>query len=407
MAAKLQRDTETAKAPAMKQPSTTTTTAATAPSSKVKPPRVPHGVRNGPLKNKPSHPPLSSAQPSVATRASKRLAAQKAQLDKPLLTSAPARGQARQNSTANKKKTALSKNDKTSKAAKDDRCNGPGRVTRRNVASGSAASVMSGKEGVNKATTGKRGKGGVNAGKSLGAPTSGKKRVKAPATPVNTKLNYSDCSSESMATMSCPSPPPSHTPSSPPTTLIHSPPHLPTPPLPPPQSQFQAASGDFVPECAWIANQKISSHSTLNSIDTLLGPCTFSPFKFTAGQTTTSGKKRQETPRETPFVFTFKKALDNSPASLQAEMIRNMERVQSDVVSSDAISVDSLECCPPTPGGEASSVTAAQGVGVSPCAVVSMCSGAEVSCEGDGGELGEEAVGDGDCEKRDSGFSKG
>lgn len=155
-----------------------------------------------------------------------------------------------------------------------------------------------------------------------GASTSDKKRVKQ-TMPVKTKLAYSESSSDSADTDSL----------------------LPAPCSSPPLSP--SLSSNTVPDCAWIPNQHVFPRQMpCKSVEDLLGPCTFSPFKFTASASRSgcglaksakrSGSKRKATPGK-PFVFNFRKTVDLVPLSLPSETM------YSDATA-DTISVDSLDC---------------------------------------------------------------
>ena len=282
---------------------------------------------------------VSSNKPPqpTAPRASKRIAARQATEPEKELVS-PTQAHAESQPGNNKERVA--------KAAVKVSENAPTRVTRSIAAKsaagrGGATSAVSREEGVKKATSKKKcGKKRVNNADEVGP--SGKKRVKRDSPTVSTKLTYSDSSSESTDTAS---PPQSFIP---PSNTQH---HAPTP-LP----SRSHSNKSVVPDSAWVAHHQISSRSSssLHTINAILGPATFipfSPFKFTAShaRTPVGQRKRRETPgKSAPFVFSFRKTVDQSPSSLQAEMMRQMETVQSDVTS-DAISIDSLECCPPTP----------------------------------------------------------
>ena len=191
------------------------------------------------------------------------------------------------------------------------------------------------KEGVKK--TGKK---RVNTAQSSGA-SSGKKRVKCDSTPeVKTKLHFSDTSLESTSPPALPS------------SLSHS------SQLPP--SPVHTTSPSYPEQnTAWISVQHVSSRhaypppaSAIHNIDDILGPCTFSPFKFTAGQATPAGpsqsKKRRETPGK-PFTFSFRipVAAPQTPSSLQAVTGSSRSVTQSgNDVTLDTMSVDSLDCAP-------------------------------------------------------------
>ena len=160
-----------------------------------------------------------------------------------------------------------------------------------------------------------------------------RKKVSVPA-----KLGYSSSSSDSDTTS--PSiPPPSATPPS-------SPPHSPLP-LPPSMITHRGTShisGPFPPPVAdptWIlgAGTDMFQNRTpcSSNFDDVFGSeKPFSPFVFTAGSKPRSASKKKATPKK-PFAFTFKKTVNVTPLSLQAEAMC------SDVTS-DAISVDSLNC---------------------------------------------------------------
>lgn len=161
----------------------------------------------------------------------------------------------------------------------------------------------------------------------------GKKKITVPA-----KLVYSSSSSDSDTT-SPPMPPPSATPPSslpscsplplPPSVITHrGASHTPNP-FPPPVS-----------DPTWIlgAGTDMFQNRTPRSsnFDEVFGSENpFSPFVFTAGSKPSSVSKKA-TPKK-PFAFTFKKTVNVTPLSLRAEAMC------SDVTS-DAISVDSLNC---------------------------------------------------------------
>ena len=160
-------------------------------------------------------------------------------------------------------------------------------------------------------------------------PSSSKKRVKI-QTPVKTQLSYSESSSDSNDTS--PHPTSSTSPQSPP----------PPPSSPPPVPHNPGA----IPDCAWVPNNHVFTRYTctpFKSVDDILGPCTFSPFKFTAGnptgcgldKSTDGGKSRR---KNTPFKFSFRKTVDVTPLTLQTEAAVLSE------ATLDSVSVDSLDC---------------------------------------------------------------
>ena len=183
-----------------------------------------------------------------------------------------------------------------------------------------------------------------NSGKVVNASAVSSGVGKRVATPVQTKLAYPDSSSESTDTASPPSPPL--------TLTSHS-------------AHPHSSTCHEIPESAWIPNQHVFLRRTpCKSVDEFLGPCTFSPFKFTASRggeggeavatTVQSGgrsSKRRATPGK-PFVFNFRKSVDITPLSLRAEMM------QSDVTADGSVSVDSLDCdCTPVTTAPGTMVT--------------------------------------------------
>ena len=212
-----------------------------------------------------------------------------------------------------------------------------GRVTRSTTANAATASGRGGaavrEVGVKK--PGKAGKKRVNTAELSGLATTGKKRVKCDSTPVNTKLSFSDSSSAFSST---------------------------SPPLPP-SMNTTTNTIDPVPDCAWVALRHVSirpnSHltsSALHNIDDVLGPCAFSPFKFTARQATPGQlKKRRETPGK-KFAFGFQMTTDQNPFSQPAETTGNDRAAQSSDVTLDTMSVDSLDCNDAPNGGESKKV---------------------------------------------------
>ncbi|CAI8038843.1 Disks large-associated protein 5 [Geodia barretti] len=267
-------------------------------------------------------PPRPPPQISTASRASKRLASE----------NQPANdaGASRKHDGSSVKSKAKLEPPKPSagrggKEVKTGEGEKVGRVTRSTTATASGRGGAAVREvGVKK--TGKAGKKRVNTAESSGLATTGKKRVKCDSTPVHTKLSFSDSSSEFSST---------------------------SPPLPP-SMNTTTSTVDPVPDCAWVAPRHVSNRpnphlalSALQNIDDILGPCAFSPFKFTARQATpgnaSQSKKRRETPGE-KFAFSFRMTTDRNPFSLPAETTCSDRAAQSGDVTFDTLSVDSLDC---------------------------------------------------------------
>ena len=253
--------------------------------------------------------------PQPATRASKRIA-QLAQangrgLKKPAATSTKL-----SKDTCVKKPTTSSRQPAKQQTTKSDAVLPPGRVTR---------------------TSAKK-RGVELVGVVSGDATSGKKMVKRVAIPVNTKLSYHDSSSD-------------NTSSSPEQTVTQAVASSSSPACsnivtnhtPSPQAQWHTLTMSLdshshnissIPDSAWIPNQHVSVQNlapSFKSLDDALGPCTFSPFKFTTNRTsgeepvstdTQSGRKglkRKATPGRKPFTFTFRKSIvSDSVFPLQA-----------------------------------------------------------------------------------------
>ena len=218
---------------------------------------------------------------------------------------------------------------------------------------------VSGKKRVKSENSGTSASGNKKVKSNMGvALASGKKGVKRASTPpVNAKLTYAECSSDSTDTQSTQTPP----------RKMSS--HINTPY---PQTQTGPNS---IPDCAWVPNQHVFAPvSSFQTADEVFGTTTFSPFKFTAGESGgVRGSKRKATPRK-PFVFNFRQILDHYgndevPLPLQAEAVDHVMQTTDGVtepvdhviqktdhvtepvdhvihsdVTTDTISVDSLDC---------------------------------------------------------------
>ena len=233
-------------------------------------------------------------------------------------------------------------------------CTNLGKVSGKNTG-------VSGKKRVKTENSGTSASGNKKVKSNMGAAlASGKNGVKCASTPpVNAKLTYAECSSDSTDTQSSPTQTPPRKISS----------HMNTPY---PQTQ---TSPNSIPDCAWVPNQHVFAPvSSFQTADEVFGTTTFSPFKFTAGESGgVRGSKRKATPRK-PFVFNFRQILDHYgndevPLPLQAEAVDHVMQTTDHVtepvdhviqttdhvtepvdhvihsdVTTDTISVDSLDC---------------------------------------------------------------
>ena len=183
---------------------------------------------------------------------------------------------------------------------------------------------VSGKKRVKSENSGTSASGNKKVKSNMGAAlVSGKKGVKRASTPpVNAKLTYAECSSDSTDTQSSPTQTPPRKMSSHMNALY-------------PQTQ---TSPNSIPDCAWVPNQHVFAPvSSFQTADEVFGTTTFSPFKFTAGESGgVRGSKRKATPRK-PFVFNFRQILDHYgndevPLPLQAEAVDHVTQTTDEPV---------------------------------------------------------------------------